>query len=1114
MGLHQKVRFALGLACLLCLPWQAFAQGLSEQDVINQYNRGLQLYEQGRYADAAALFERILPPAEVLFGKEGTNTLVLLNALGNAYWKLERFTQAEQMHLRCLRSREARLGRDHLNVAQSLVNLANVYDDQGRYAKAESLYQRSLQIYEARLGPDHLDMAEAVHNLAIVYWHTGQAAKAEALLRRGLQIREARLGKDHADVARSLLSLAVLYQDQRKYPRAEPLYQRSLQIFESQLGKDHPHVGLVLHQLANMYSELGQYARAEALYQRSLQVRRARLGANHSEYADTLYDLARTYHAQERYDQAEPLLRRVLSIYEAQLGRDHPRVLLPLNMLAALYQEQKQPAKAEPLLRRAEQICAARFGDDPIELAACLHNLALVYQDLGQPQQAGPLFRRSLQIAQARLGQKHPRVAQCQQNLAWFAAQQKDWATAIAYTGQARLRIAHHLAEVLPVLTEGEQLALLREEFARSFHRALTLGSAGRSDTAAASAEWLLNGQALTQQTLAEQQVLAREAREPRARQLVEDLQQTRARLAALVNRTPRPGLEAEYQQEIQALRAREQDMAEKLARAVGRPYRANPWVKLDELRARLGTKTAYVALARFPLMDFRTNQEKAAHYITWLTPPAGKGNVEVIDLGEAEPMDRLVAQCRRTLLESSEAVAKIGESEALALLQKPLQALSARVLHPLLPALGKYDEWVVCPDGALWLVPWHALLLPGGEFAVEKHQIRHVVSGRDLLPELPQVKTTAAYLFADPDYDLSPGKVPALPGELRGSAGVSLPGRRLRGVIDTWNVSFEFRGDQVLIRDEDGDGAVAGQGSWQLQGDTLTIRTGISLFQGTASAGTIRGERQKHNPDGSITRDPFRINLSGGDDEPRSVAALGVLARVPRLPGTAAEVEAVRPKLEHWLGVKPHVLLAAQASEAAVRDVQRPRVLTLATHGYFLPAQEVKAANQRAPDLDEGKRAATLFDVKGQPLVNPLLRCGLLLAGCNKRAEAKAGEDDGILTGLEILGLDLRGCELVVLSACETGLGEVRSGEGVAGLRQAFQLAGAKSVLASLWQVPDRETALLMNAFYSELAQGRRQVEALRNAQRQRLAARREQFGAAHPFFWAAFSLTSRGAD
>lgn len=197
------------------------------------------------------------------------------------------------------------------------------------------------------------------------------------------------------------------------------------------------------------------------------------------------------------------------------------------------------------------------------------------------------------------------------------------------------------------------------------------------------------------------------------------------------------------------------------------------------------------------------------------------------------------------------------------------------------------------------------------------------------------------------------------------------------------------------------------------------------------------------------------------------------------RLPGTGAEAQAIRQMLPDAT-----LFTGPQATETAVKQARGPRVLHVATHGFFL--EDLNAAGEI------GARRLRLSE-------NPMLRSGLAFAGANT---LRSGVDDGVLTALEAAGLDLNGTQLVVLSACETGVGEVRNGEGVFGLRRAFDIAGAETIVMSLWPVADQTTKDLMIAYYGRLTQGEGRAEALRQAQLelQRDAKR------SHPFFWASF--------
>jgi CHAT domain-containing protein len=194
-------------------------------------------------------------------------------------------------------------------------------------------------------------------------------------------------------------------------------------------------------------------------------------------------------------------------------------------------------------------------------------------------------------------------------------------------------------------------------------------------------------------------------------------------------------------------------------------------------------------------------------------------------------------------------------------------------------------------------------------------------------------------------------------------------------------------------------------------------------------------------------------------------------------LAATAAEGRAIKA-----LFPDATLLMGRRATKAALQHVEAPRMLHIASHGFFLRDQHTGVQN-------------------------PLLRSGLALAGANLTRDSHV---DGILTALESSGLNLWGTKLVTLSACDTGIGEVRNGEGVYGLRRAFVLAGAETVVMSLWPVSDYTARETMVAYYTRLRAGLGRGDALRQAKLAMLKQKDRQ----HPFYWASFIQSGEWAS
>jgi CHAT domain-containing protein len=238
------------------------------------------------------------------------------------------------------------------------------------------------------------------------------------------------------------------------------------------------------------------------------------------------------------------------------------------------------------------------------------------------------------------------------------------------------------------------------------------------------------------------------------------------------------------------------------------------------------------------------------------------------------------------------------------------------------------------------------------------------------------------------------------------------------------------------------------------------------------------------------VTAQIARANIRGRLSPPgrrRSVTAARTLSEVYFAPlrGTGQEALTIQT-----LFPEANLLTGERATESELKKIAEPRILHVATHGFFLQDAASAAAD----------KAATRGISADSVIENPLLRSGLALTGANRRSSGV--KDDGILTALEASGLNLWGTKLVVLSACDTGLGEVRNGEGVYGLRRAFVLAGAESLVMSLWPVSDYSTRNLMISYYRNLKLGMGRGAGLRQVQLDLLKRNR----LLHPFYWANF--------
>jgi CHAT domain-containing protein/Tfp pilus assembly protein PilF len=1058
--------------------------GTEHRDVAAAINLLANIYaEKGAYGNAEPLYLRALGIREKALGKDHPDTAKSLNDLATLYFAQGKYVEAEQLHKRALNIYEKALGGDHPDTVDSLTNLAMLYHTQGKYDEAEPLYARALKIREKALGTDHPLTANSLNDLAKLYYHRGKYVEAEALFKRALEIRETALGKDHPNVAQILNNLGALCQTQGKYDEAEPLLKRALDIGEKALGKDHPNTALLLDSLADLYRTQIKYEKAEPLYKRAIEIREKALGKDHPYTADSLYALAELYRTQEKYAEAEPLLKRAIEIHEKALGKDHPTTATDRDGLGALYAAQGKYGEAEAIYKRSLDITEKALGKDHQETALSLDTLASVYYYQGQYAKAEPLNSRALEIREKALGKDHPYTAASLNNVAKVYALQGKYLEAEPLYKRALDISGRALGKEHPYTLIGynnlAQLYVLQgryEEAEPLLKRALDIGEKALGKDHPYTAD-SLNLLALLYTAKGDHvqavkfQSLANAARERNlARKLVVGSERTKlAYLGALSKQT-------DQTVSLHLISAPNDPEARNMAATVtlqrkGRALDATSQ-NLNALRNRFNAEDR-------ALLD-RLTETRARIARLVLSGPR-----------------KMTAEQHQARIKELEDQAEKDEAD--------ISRGSKEYLAQSLPVTLEAVRAAIPPDSALiefaTYRPFNAQTKGYGQPRYVAYVLRQ--SGEVEFAELGEAKDIDTAIASLRKALRDPKSVDVKSLARAVDEKVFQPIRPLLGGKSRLLISPDGSLNLIpfaALMDEKGQYAVERYSiSYLTSGrDLLRLRVARESKDGPLVVAAPDFGRRSDVEASSLEQD-----ASEGEIRTRSARSAIRDFYFPPLPAAEREGEALRELLPGAT-----LLTEGRATKAALNKIQAPRLLHIATHGFFLEDQDFTPTGDGGyqPFSNNPERGLYQLEQRGIRIESPLLRSGLVLAGANEHKE----DDNGILTALEVTGLNLWGTKLVTLSACDTGLGEVKNGDGVYGLRRALVLAGAETQIISLWSVSDRATQELMVSYYRKLQEGQGRGEGLRQAQLEMLKKENRR----HPYYWACFIQSGEWAN
>lgn len=1003
----------------------------------------------GHYSEARTMYEEVIQLRRTLnqgglaYASSVNNQAIVCQQLGD-------LENAERYYLEAKDSFAQILGLEHPNYASTANNLAGLYYVQGKYEQAEPLFLEAIAIRRKVFGAEDPELAESLNNLANLYAREEKVEQARQLFDESQGIRERLYGPDNPIVAGSMIDRGQFYAQMGDYGAAEKILKEARQILESRQSANNPSMYFnCLTQLAALYSQTGRFDLAEPLFLENRKTAMENLGEDDPYAILSVSKLGLFYQSLGDMEKAEGLYKEHLKMLERTVGKSHEEYGKSLSTLANLYAEQGRDSLARPLFQQSLTILEKTIGKAHSNYATVINSLATLEFNRDSFQLAEPLFQQALASYAASLGDQHPFYARCLGNL-----------------GNLYISIGH--------LDQAEPYCELSRDILESQY--------GREHPDYVfSLQSLANlyerqGRYAEADTLLHDVFIANEARVNLATSFLSEQE-----LANYIRLFEKDGNDLYGYLHSRTVNGQDLTWLNQLAYDHTLYYKGFLLLAANRLN-RLGTSTPASKAVFEQLKEYR--QRLAYEYAK---PKDRRREVEQLET-QANQAEKKLTQLVAGYEEALRQVRTADVQRSLKQDEIAIEFIHYRENGQDRPDSVLYAALVLWPGDA------HPTFVPlCKEDDVDKLVRSATVRGADYVDKLYSVSHRGFVVSAAPLKTLY--ELIWEPFEQLDLSGVNTIYFSPTGLLHRINLGAIPIGN---------DSVVTNRYHLVMVNSTRQLPAGVTdtLPIVQQPKALLLGGIQFDRPQSAGAVQNAAGNLSSV--EAASVAvdatARGNIGSWSFLTATEKEMASIE-RIMSDAGYAVQAVSGLDATEEFVKQVgdsgkDSPGVIHFATHGFFFPDPTKQSASSAS--------SQSVFIQAEQPM----MRSGLILAGANYAwtniGQTQEGQEDGILTAYEISQMDLSETGLVVLSACETGLGDIKGNEGVYGLQRAFKIAGVNYMIMTLWKVDDRITAQFMIDFYKHyLTEGMSIPDAFRLTQQEFI-----ENPLSSPYLWAGFVL------